>query len=309
MTLFHTGLAWITAWSCALACAPVNAQSHDKAAAEALFDEGRKLMAAGNYPAACPKLEASQALDAGIGTQLNLADCYEKLGKTASAWALFRETAAAARSGGSPERERVARERADTLQPQLARLKLLAPEQREGVSITRDGARVDPAAIGSALPIDPGDYTIAASAPGKRSWSTHVTVEPASHVTVSVPPLEDAPNNAESSPKAAKLIGVIASGAGVAALAVGGFFGLRAASSWSDAKSSCDPYPYCGEMGQQLASDAQQRGTIATIATVAGGVLLAGGLVLWLTAAESPRQSETALLLGPGAIGLRGSFQ
>jgi hypothetical protein len=331
MTSHRVGTMSFAVWLYAFACItaqPVRAQDRDKAAAEALFDEGRKLMAAGNYPAACAKLAASQALDAGIGTSLNLADCYEKLGKTASAWALFRETAAAARTAGSPERERVARSRAEALEPQLSHLTILAPIEAETLAITRDGTRIDAAAIGSALPVDPGDYTIAASAPGKLPWSTTVRVGPTSRVSSSVPLLEDEPRVAEKTtrelraiepqPTAAapapanntqKLIGIITSGTGVAALAVGGYFGLQAASTWSDAKSGCDPYPYCGEEGQRLASDAQQSGTVATIATVAGGVLLAGGLVLWLTAPGPARATETALLVGPASVQLRGTFQ
>jgi len=330
MTSHRVSTMSFAVWLCALACITAqlaHAQDRDKAAAEALFDEGRKLMAAGDYTAACAKLAASQALDAGIGTSLNLADCYEKLGKTASAWALFRETAAAARNAGSPERERVARSRAEALEPQLSHLTILAPVEAETLAITRDGARIDAAAIGSALPVDPGDYTIAASAPDKLPWSTTVRVGHTSRVSLSVPLLEDEPRVAEKNErdlraiepqlKAAspapsntqKLFGIITSGTGVAALAVGGYFGLRAASTWSDAKSSCDPYPYCGEEGRRLATNAQQSGTIATIATVAGGVLLAGGLVLWLTAPGPARETETALLVGPTSVQLRGTFQ
>jgi Tfp pilus assembly protein PilF len=81
----------------------------DKATAEALFGDGRRLMAQGNYRDACPKFEASVKLDPGVGAILNLADCYEKNGQTASAWAEFREASAAARAAGSKDREDLAR--------------------------------------------------------------------------------------------------------------------------------------------------------------------------------------------------------
>src|SRR5580765_1680975 len=80
-------------------------EASDKAAAEGLFDEGRRLMAEGKYDEACPKLEASQRLDPGVGTMLTRADCLEKRGKTASAWAQLREASSAAHKAGSLERE------------------------------------------------------------------------------------------------------------------------------------------------------------------------------------------------------------
>ena len=69
----------------------------DKAAAQSLFEQAKRLMNEGNYAEACPKLEESQMLDKGMGTQFHLASCYEQIGRTASAWALFVEVAAAAR--------------------------------------------------------------------------------------------------------------------------------------------------------------------------------------------------------------------
>ena len=307
------------------------AQDHDKAAAEALFSEGRKLMAAGDYRAACAKLEASQQLDAGVGTQLNLADCYEKLGKTASAWALFRETITAARNAGSADRERIAKQRADALEPQLSYLTIVAPAT---LSVMRDDAPVDPAVLGSAIPVDPGTYQITASAPGKQAWSDTIEVGAnAARVSVNVPILSDAPSSvteaeAEARPAAVsssvvlppsaaaseapsgsaqRRIGIITAGVGVAGFAVGTVFGLQAAARWSDAKANCDPYPYCGEHGQRLARDAKQSGTISTIAFIAGGVLFAGGVTLWLSAPS--HADRTALVLGPGSLALHGTFQ
>lgn len=53
------------------------------AAAQKFFDEGRGLMAAQHYAEACQKFDASDRLSPAGGTILNLADCYEKAGKTA----------------------------------------------------------------------------------------------------------------------------------------------------------------------------------------------------------------------------------
>ena len=88
-------------------------------AAVALFEEGRTLMKAGKYDEACPKFEQSVAMMRSVGALLNLADCYDKEGKTASAWAGFRAAASAARDLHDP-RDKVADARASALDSRVA---------------------------------------------------------------------------------------------------------------------------------------------------------------------------------------------
>src|SRR5262245_55428497 len=85
----------------------------EKAAAEALFDRGLTLLREGKLQEACANLEQSQAIERGIGTMLYLAECYEKSGRTASAWALFREASSEARASRQTERAEAGRQRAD----------------------------------------------------------------------------------------------------------------------------------------------------------------------------------------------------
>src|SRR5688500_5437698 len=98
----------------------VRAQAPDRKADE-LFAEGRRLMARGDYDQACPKFAEAERLRHGVGTLLNLADCYERLGKTASASRVFLEAAAAAHAA-SDARVEIARDRARALEGRLLRL-------------------------------------------------------------------------------------------------------------------------------------------------------------------------------------------
>src|SRR5580698_2670520 len=106
----------------ALAFAPdARAQSSsDQAAAEALFKQGRDLMASGQYAEACPKLAESERLDPAPGTLLNLATCYERNGQVASAWVTYKEAATVARKADQPERAQLARRKAAELEPKLS---------------------------------------------------------------------------------------------------------------------------------------------------------------------------------------------
>jgi serine/threonine-protein kinase len=165
----------------------------DKAAAEGLFDQGRSLMQEGDFTKACGLLERSQHIDPAVGTLLYLAECYEKSGRTASAWATFREASDAASSAREPQRARTGRERAQRLEPHLSRLTIqVAPETQQlaGLTVDRRDKQIQAALFNVPVPTDPGEYSITASAPGYEPWSGTVTVpERAGRVSISVPAL------------------------------------------------------------------------------------------------------------------------
>ena len=305
----------------------------NRAAAEALFNQGRDLMTAGKYVEACPKFEASQQLDPGLGTMLNLAECYEKTGRTASAWAEYREAIPLARAAGSKARQDLATERAQALQERLSTLTIRAisgEDPNVHLEVRRDGVALQEAELGSPIPVDPGEHTIEAAAPGKQPWSSKVQVgADAAKVAVEIPPLQAAAGGATtatpavtpppggtseppadkpaSSGSAQRTTGLVFGGVGLVGIGLGSFFGLQASSKWSDAKKKCTDYPYdCGAEGADLRSSAHSAATVSTVAFVAGGALLATGLVLYFTA---PKKQSVALAIGPGSAFVQGSFQ
>jgi hypothetical protein len=100
-------------------------------------------------------------------------------------------------------------------------------------------------------------------------------------------------------------------GVGVVGLGVGTVFGLKTSSTWSDAKAHCTGLE-CDRTGVQLATDAKNAGTVSTIAFVAGGVLLAGGAVLFFTAPKGPSKTgasrDVRVGVGVGSLLMQGSF-
>src|SRR5882757_2183430 len=99
---------------------PVQAQSSDSSVlAEQLFNEARDLVKANKWAEACPKFEASLRYDPVLGTRLNLATCYEHIGRLASAWGLYRESIDAAKKAGDAKRADYAQKQATALEPRL----------------------------------------------------------------------------------------------------------------------------------------------------------------------------------------------
>jgi hypothetical protein len=65
----------------------------------------------------------------------------------------------------------------------------------------------------------------------------------------------------------------------------------------------CRADNHCTTAGAQLRSDAKSAATISTVGFVAGGVLLAGGAVLFFTAPQSKRPVSVGASFVPGAGG------
>jgi hypothetical protein len=168
-----------------------HAQERDPAAAQALFDQARELIRQGKFAEACPKFQESNRLDPGIGTQFNLADCYEQSGRVASAWATFLDVASQARATGQVERERAATKRADKLLPRLPRLVVNVPEASKtpGLEIRRNGMLVGSAQWGTPVATDPGEIELTASAPGKQTLRQTLRVEEGKTASYNLPQL------------------------------------------------------------------------------------------------------------------------
>lgn len=201
---FRSALIVVLGWGAVVRAAPSQA---DKIAAEALFDAGRALAKDGKLAEACPKFAESNRLDPGVGVLLYLADCYEKTGKLASAWLTWREALAAARVAKQADREKLAAQRASALESQLTRLQVDVPAESAvpGLVVLQDGAEVGSVLWGTPIPLDPGEHTLEARAPGRRSWSRTLLVgKQASVLAVRIPVLEKdaAPSVASTAPAA-----------------------------------------------------------------------------------------------------------
>jgi hypothetical protein len=318
-------IALCAALAALLRVAPASAQAEDQASARALFNEARDLMKAGHYDEACPKLEAANKLYSASGVLLNLGDCYEHLGKTASAWTEFGEAAfAAERTGRAGDRAEALR-RQGAIEPRLTRLTVRVSKDAPGLVVKRDGTALDRGAWGTAIPVDPGQHEVTAEAGGFVPWSGTVSAtDPGQTAGIDVPELRPAPAQAATIapppphatsvappavPTAAtsepptywtsrRVASVAVTGVGIVGMGVGGIVALAAKSKYNTA---------LGEPGIARHNDSVSAGSTADVATVVvsvGAALAVGGLVFWLTAPSAQ------VRVGTNGAGLfvRGAF-
>ncbi|MFO0759089.1 MAG: tetratricopeptide repeat protein [Byssovorax sp.] len=160
---------------------------------KALLEEGVALMDAGKFDEACPKLARSQEIEPDMKTEFRLGQCYEKLGKTATAWRLYREVVDLAHRASRPDREDFARKAAEAIEAKLARIVVLVPAEvasLPGLTVEVDGSAVERAVWERGAPVDPGDHRLVVVAEGRRAWAGRRSVKAAEKAEVRVPALE-----------------------------------------------------------------------------------------------------------------------
>ncbi len=324
----HTRLI-VAALIAALCLGHAPAASAQSAEAEALFQKAKKLLKDGQVAEACDLFEASERIESSVGTLLNLADCREKNGQHATAWAAFVKAAAAAKLGGKSEakREKEARRRAAVLEPKMAYLTIAVPEANrvDGLTVARNGDPVDPAVWDQAVPIDPGAYAITGQAPGHQMWSIEVTVDtegqqlrvevprvepiaaappPDEQVVAPPPPDGDDDDDAPVASRPGRFTTMRKLSVGVAVLglaAVGGgiFFGLESSDLESQANERCPEAACNDQMAIDLNEDAQAAGLKANVLIAVGGLAVAGAVAMWFLGAPDEHDDNAPAALAP----------
>jgi hypothetical protein len=296
-----------------------------KTQADALFDDGKKLMANGQYDKACADFEGSVKLMPQVGVELNLADCYEKAGRTASASAQWRVTAAAAEKAGDSRAE-YARKRVVELEPRLDKLIVKVGDKHPGLEVKRDGQALIALLYDKEVPVDQGLHEVVATAPGQPTFTQQIQITGESKTfTVEVPDLSTLAGEQPPPPPTTQRIalpppatkdghgqrvaGVVIGAAGAASLVVSGVFALLAKSAWSDAQADGHCVNgLCDSTGRDRHDSALADADLATITLAVGAGALAIGAVVYLTAPHGHAKTEVTLVPAPGGLSLDGRF-
>lgn len=292
----------VLALGLASASAASAASAENRAAARKHLGKAEELRKRGKLAEACGHLEEVERLDPKLPTLLELAECTEKLGKIVEAqawWSLARDRA---KRDEKPQSRERAEARLAAVQKRVARLTLqLAAGVPAGAQVLLDDVALEPASLGGALPMNPGDHVVLVKLAGHEDAKYAVKLAPGENQTLPIaagpaaaapaapvaaapppppvapsppPPVASAPPPQAAAPapvgwwSGPRTAGVIAGLVGIAA--IGGGSALVAA---SDGGSSVD-----------------SRLSLGAVSIVSGGVLLLSGVVLLASAPSTDAQ-------------------
>jgi hypothetical protein len=297
------------------------AAAQDIAAAEALFNKGMADLQAGRFETACKAIAESQRLDPRPGTLFTLATCEARWGHVATAYTRYGDYLALYerlpddRKAAQRERPQVAKAERDRMEREIPKLTLVLPKDAPaGTVVKRDGEVVSEAALGLALPVDPGTYTLTVTPPGGPASEERVTLAKGEKKTVTLTlaaapkdlPPPPPPLPAEAPPKRSYLGPIIAFGAGAVALGVGAGTGAAVLSKRAALDKACQDKA-CPKSQESALNSAKTLSYVSTTSFVLGVAGAAVGTVL-LVLPRRDKSKQVGVAVGPGHVALEGTF-
>ncbi len=323
-----------------------DSSDRERAATRQLGIDGLKLYQAGDYAAALEQFQRAHELVGLTTSGLWTARCLAKLGRLVEAAERYLEvtrmTLPADARPKHVDAQREARQEREELLPRIPKVTLRVLGPKQTVVAQLDGKAVPSALLGVSQPVDPGSHHFEAAA-GQAQAEERFSVaegdernvvlrlQPASGAPLTgspppkggsapqPPPTTDddgaGADGGSGGPNAQGTIGWIAVGLGSAGVILGSITGGLAADKHSALSDHCPD----GRCAPEWHDDVDAYDTlrpISSVGLIAGGVLLATGLTLVLTAPSdqppddqsSDDQLSVTAIVTPELIGISGTF-
>jgi len=293
------------------------ASSPDEARRTSFYKEGFDAASAGRWAEARDRFAAALAIRSSPKVLFSLAQAEEQLGQLAAAGRDYGLALDGAKAAGESDVASAAQSARAALEPRVPTVRIVA----QGSSAATAKLDDQPIALATPVPVDPGTHRLVVSAPGMRDAQATVAISERQRLDVPVR-LDAAGSDATSpaapagdaatGPEAAhgtfpwRTVGLVAAGAGIVTLGVGTYFGIEAKSKNDQSNNpggGC-VQDNCPPAAAQTRRDAISAGNTSTVLFVAGGVLAAGGIVLWLVAPSS--NGGSGVSVAPVALGAGG---
>jgi hypothetical protein len=277
----------------------------DKVRADKLFDDGRRYLAGHEYALACTAFEQSQQADPAIGTQLNIALCYEQWGEAhvVAAYHAYVEAERLAKMKFD-DRAKAAHRKVEELYVKLPHLTVTIPETADANAVfLMDGKDAERATLTGDMIVEAGEHAIEVRVLGAPPKTQRVNVHLGAHETLvlDVPVGIAEPRAATTRKKGRFYAGIGLAATGGVALGVASYVAVVARSDYNDAIASC-PSSTCTTHGAYNAT--QDAISHANTASIIGGVGVAAAAVGVYLILTSRGEVAAAPMVGNGTVGL-----
>lgn len=265
-----------------LAARPVRA---DAANARAHYEKGRSYFQVGEYRKALEEFKTAHIEKNDVAYIYNIAECHRQLGEPKEALDFYRRFIRLA-PANQPARLDAERHIAE-----LESAPAAAPPPSGGGQAAGRPAPPSSSSPANAAPSRPAGAEPAIAPAVSASTPPPAPVNPGA---VAAPAAQPSSAPADSGPReqgghsgSRRTIAYVIGGTGLAALAVGGYFGIRARSKWNESESHC-PQNVCDDTGKSLSDDARTSARLADVAVGAGLVGVGVAAYLYFSSTPSP---------------------
>jgi hypothetical protein len=241
------------------------------------------------------------------------AECHAGWGKVATALARYSDYVGlvtrlpAEQQARHRDRASGASAQIEKLRPSVPTLTVtLASGAPPGTVVRRGGVELKGAALGLALPLDPGEHVLTVQAPGGVERRVTVKLELGQHQRVELEPPPAPPAAATFAPASAsppttdeqpevnprRTLGYVAGGVGLLGVAVGATAGVLVLGKKSTVDEECDGAACRSREGLDAAESGQTLATVSTVGFAVGVVGLGSAAVLLLTSGSADERAR-----------------
>ena len=305
----------------------------DLDAARKSFMEGLELENGGQWAQAKEKFDDVAKVRMTPEVRFHIALCEEHTGLLIEALRDFETAESDAKEEGKAAVMKEAPEHANAIKPRIPKLRVKAPSDIDGMTLTLDGNAIDPKNEDE-TPVDPGEHKVEASADGRQPFSADVTLaegesktivvklpkteeeKPAEEPKTEEPKETPQPTEMHRKPSVFTWVAFGVGGVGVIGATI---FALKRSSTKSSLDGQCNDL-HCPASSQGDIDSGKTDTTLTNVFGAIGIVGIGAGVYLLLTAPKeetpAPKDESTAHVhVVPGApganlggIALTGSF-
>jgi hypothetical protein len=289
--------------------------------AQARFARGKEFLAKKQYDMALTEFRASHEIVAN--TRLEIARCLRAMGRQVAAYAELGRTAVEAKELVVQDNryqralDSAKAERAE-IEPQLGFVSLTIQNATDDTKVTVGGEEIRRAAWAEPAPVVAGSTDVVIATPGHATVTRTITVPAGQKASVIVDalsadtpaapaPVAEAPSST-SPGSPLRTWAYVAGGVGVAGLLTFTIAGVMARSTYDDLNGACHGGPCSPDKDGEISSGKTQQ-TLANVGLGIGIAGVAAGATLFvLSMPKGNGPSSAALVVGPGNLGVRGSW-